>query len=424
MSITNLLNRGRYITKIDNIYYDVTDFIKYHPGGEVIKGVCNGNDGTAMFKSSHFNLPNIEDIKLIKKINISDNQSISKYEFNSDENCFYNDLKRDIQYYFKQRNIDYSIPSLSSRIVFMINILLFFLCLYGSYFQGYLIYSVLMGLLSWNFAGTLVHDHGAHRINVKKNNKIGSFIMTCLNSITFPGALETHFIFSHYGHHSSIHDKELDSDNHLIYPLVRWSPHWKKLWFHKYQHLYWPLGYAIYLYFYFSKAYSSDENINWWRKHNHAYRARYNFKFKLLYFIMFMHILVPLYNLGFLGLLNTMIFFAVYSAGGLFFATVNHLVSQNPFDTPEHVDKNQWAYNVVATSADYLINDPLATYLSGGFNLHGLHHLFPSIHPSHLASIYHIYEEKCKQYSYPYILINSWTDLFQRYINYLYVLGN
>ncbi|CAH6419198.1 Fatty acid desaturase [uncultured virus] len=447
MDIKDLIRKGRYITRIDGVYYDVTDFIQYHPGGEVIKGVCNGNDGTAMFKSSHFNLPNIKDFKRIVEIG-KEPHDLPKYEFNDDSESFYNSLKTDIAHYFRTHNIDYTVPTLSSRIIFILNIILFFMCLYGSYIQGYLICSILMGILSWNFAGTLVHDHGAHRVNVKKNNVIGNLIMTCLNSITFPGALETHFIYSHYGHHSSIHDKELDSDNHLIYPLMRWSPHWNKLWYHRYQHLYWPIAYSMYLYFYFSKAFSPDKRINWWKKHNHSHRAKFNYKFIFLLFILTLHVVIPVYNFGLYGLLNVMIFIAIYSCGGLFFATVNHLISDSPLDNnleikksssqtmifvgnnrmvitnEDHKDRNEWAYNVVATSPDYLINDFFATYISGGFNLHGLHHLLPSIHPSHLSKVYHIYQAKCRQHGYPLIVINSWRELFRRYTYYLYRLGN
>jgi len=271
MELKTLLKAGRYITEINDNIYDITDFIDKHPGGDIIKGCANGNSGTAMFFSSHFNVPNIDDIPEIKKINMDKSEILSpSLNFRYDDGSFYNSLKLDIENHFRALGTDYSVPSLFSNICFVISICLFGLFYYLSYIEGNIFFSIPMGILSWNFAGTLVHDHGSHRTMCRKNNKIGNAIMTLLNSICFPGAFETHFIHSHYSHHTMVHHIELDSDENMIYPLVRLHQEQPKLWFHKFHVFSWPLAFSIYFFSYIGQTFRVRK-YNWWRRHNHLF---------------------------------------------------------------------------------------------------------------------------------------------------------
>jgi len=423
--LKNLIKKNRIITKINSNIYDITDYVDKHPGGEIIKAIGNCNDGTAMFYSSHFNLPDIENNPYIYKLKINENEDNiinidQKFDYNKDG--FYISLKNEIHNYFKDNNIDYTIPTFSNRVIFILNISLFLVNYYYSYFFGYILCSLIMGIISWNFAGTLVHDHGAHRTNVKKNNNLGNLLMSFLNILTFPGGFETHFINAHFSHHSKVHGKDLDSDDNLIYPLMRWSKNRKLLWFHKYQHLYYPFVYTIYLFCYISNSFISDSNENWYKKNNHLYRSSVNKKFYLLILLVLLfHLFIPFYNLGLMtGFRQVLIFILTYSFGTLLFATTSHLLSIDYIDN----NKNDWVYHVINTSGDYLVYDIFAEYFSGGFNVHGLHHLFPSIHPSHLKYIYHIYEKKCKEFNYPINKINTWKNFFEKLHSTLFILGN
>tara|TARA_R110001599_G_scaffold351462_1_gene583305 strand:- start:771 stop:2036 length:1266 start_codon:yes stop_codon:yes gene_type:complete len=419
--LKDLLKKGRIITKINSSIYDITDYVEKHPGGDIIKGVGNCNDGTAMFYSSHFNLPNIDTNPYIYKLSVDEDYIINiNRKFDYDENGFYMSLKNELYSYFKKNNIDYSVPTSSNRFIFMLNVLLFFINYYYSYIFGYMVCSFTMGVLTWNFTGTLVHDHGGHRVNVKKNNRWGNLLMSFLNIITFPAGFETHFITSHYGHHSNIHDKDLDADDHFMYPLMRWSKNKKLLWFHKYQYIYYPFVYVFYLFSYYANINLDISNENWYNKNNHFRSVNKKF-YCLLLIVLFGHFFIPLYNLEFmLGIRQIMIFILTYSFGAVLFATSSHLLNLES----NYPNGDDWAYHTVSTSGDYLVNDFLASYISGGFNVHGLHHLFPSIHPSHLGSIYHIYEKKCREFKYPLIKTNTWKDFFQKITSNLFILGN
>ena len=421
--LKTLLQNGRHITKINGITYDITEFIAIHPGGDIIKGISNGNDGTAMFYSSHFNLPDIDNIPSIHKIEDVKDIITPGLNFDYNKDSFYFTLKSDIQNYFKKNNIDYRVPTSFATCCLILNMCLFSILYYMSYVKGYTLCSILMGMLSWNFAGTLAHDHGAHRTVCGKRDMIGNIFMSFFNSLTFPGAFETHFLYGHYSHHTMVHDVELDSDENLLYPLVRLHTGHKRLWFHKYQFLYWPLAFSVYLISYISQTFRSKKN-NWWRRHNHLYRPTVSSKFKVLVlsFIIF-HVTVPVYYNGIIrGILSYLLFLFTYSTGGLFFALINHYIGHSI--VIDHPDKNKWCFNTVQRSGDYLVDNKYIHYISGGFNVHGLHHLFPTIHPSHLPDIYHLYEKRCIEFEYPYINIKSFSYTFIQFIYNLYILGS
>lgn len=398
-----LLLQGRDITFIDGVAYDVTDFIRLHPGGDILRSVANGNDGTVMYYSSHFTLPAPDRLKGVKRLEISpDECERIPYRFNNDPNGFYTQLKLAVRDHFKSRGIAYGKPSPAARFVFVVNMVAFLIAMYLSYVVGLTAFSLVMGMLSWYFAGVLVHDHGAHRTLADKRNRWANGFFTFLNGLTFPGAFESHFLYSHAGHHSAVHHPVLDSDDYLLYPLVRWSNARQRHWFHRYQHIYWPFAYMIYLSSYISKAFSRSAQVNWWKQHNHSYRARKSVKFRLLVLQgLVFHIALPVFMLGWLGVINAFLFVLTYSVGALFFATVSHLIMPNGPSNRLHPDREEWAYNIVATSGDYMVDSVLWHYLSGGFNIHGLHHLLPAIHPSHLREIYPLYRNLCRLHGYP-----------------------
>lgn len=420
-----LLLAGRDITFIDGVAYDVTDFVRLHPGGEILRSVANGNDGTAMYYSSHFKVPAPDRVKGVKRLDLSPDECQQiPYRFSHSPDSFYAELKSAIREHFKSKGITYSKPTAASRILFVASVIAFLVSMYLSYVVGLTAFSIVMGLLSWHFAGLLVHDHGAHRTLAGKHNRWANGLFTFLNGLTFPGAFESHFFYSHAGHHSAVHHPVLDSDDHLIYPLVRWSEARPRLWHHRYQHIYWPLAYMVYLSSYIGKTFSRSPQVNWWKRHNHSHRARKSLKFRLLVLQwLAFHIALPSIMLGWTGLLNSVVFVLSYSVGGLFFATVNHLIMPKAQTHQAHPDREEWAFNVVATSGDYLVDSVLWYYVSGGFNIHGLHHLLPAIHPSHLRGIYPIYRELCLRRCYPSTELKSFPDVLEAFTETMRRLG-
>jgi linoleoyl-CoA desaturase len=420
-----LLRQGRDITFIDGVAYDVTDFIRLHPGGEVLRSVANGNDGTAMYYSSHFTVPAPDRVKGVKRLDLSPDECVRiPYRFNNDPNSFYVELKLAIRDHFKSHGIAYWKPSKTARFMLVANMVAFFIAMYFSYVVGITGFSLVMGVLSWHFAGVLVHDHGAHRTLADRRNRWANTLFTFLNGLTFPGAFESHFFYSHAGHHSAVHHPVLDSDDHLIYPLVRWSDARPRYWFHRYQHIYWPFAYMVYLSAYIAKTFSRSRQVDWWKRHNHSYRARKSLKFRLLVlqWLVF-HVAIPVIMLGWLGLLNVIVFVLSYSVGALLFATVSHLINPDGQIRRDHPDRDQWAYNVVANSGDYKVDSTFWYYLSGGFNIHGLHHLLPAIHPSHLRGIYFIYRDLCLRHGYPITEMTGIRDLLVAFSKTMRRLG-
>lgn len=433
-SLKQLLIDGRLITRIKDTWYDVTDFVDRHPGGDVIKSVCNGNDGTAMFFSSHFRpMGDIGSFPGIVKI--PDNLDTSgcfvkksRWYFSEDPHGFYATLKREVHHHFMENDVRYRVPSIGARVALYTALAAFAVSLHAAYIQGYMLGAVFAGVLSWNFSGTLTHDHGAHQTQCgpSKDAPWQHILLSVCNAITFPGAFQSYFFYSHAGHHSDVHDSDLDSDDKLVYPMLRWNTTRPQLWFHSYQHIYWPLAHAVYLTQYIGKGFTTDKEKNWWKQHNHSFRAKRDpWYIPSVVMIALVHIVIPVYFQGLprgLGLYS--VFFAIYSTGGLLFATLSHfLVMGHDGGSIDHPDFNEWAYHTVATSGDYMTDSTVAFLLAGGFNLHGIHHLMPAIHPSHLPRVYVIYKELCNRFHYPIIQLDSWSDVFSTYTRCLKKLG-
>ena len=71
--------------------------------------------------------------------------------------------------------------------------------------------------------------------------------------------------------------------------------------------------------------------------------------------------------------------------------------------------KTSWSEWQVLTSQDFNARSPLVNFLTGGLNHQIEHHLFPSIHHSHLPWIAEIVEDTCKEFGIPYTnKVNFW----------------
>jgi len=125
-----------------------------------------------------------------------------------------------------------------------------------------------------------------------------------------------------------------------------------------------------------------------------------------------LHICVPIWHLGWvMGLFTYLLYFVIYGMGSFFVSTVPHMIQD---ELPPHECDAIWSYQVVKNTCDYMRDSSLVRHLSGGFNIHCLHHLLPSIHGSHLPSVYPIFVSLCSKYGYPYKNITSAKELLVR----------
>eukprot|EP01084_Bolivina_argentea_P249439 417566_1 len=209
------LNDNEWI--INGKVYDLTNFLKFHPGGSTILNMNRRRDCTELFETYHW---------LSSKTNYID--SLMKKYFirnaTKDEICpLYNwndtkykqmklDLKQKVTHYFQKEsykaNTFYTLSYLIMFILLIIN--LYF------YVNGYWITNIFCAIFAWNFSGDMVHS-GLHYSIFSNNfyNELVGYIFGwyhCNTAIWF---------FQHtISHHSYTNIDEYDAD--LIWHQEIW----------------------------------------------------------------------------------------------------------------------------------------------------------------------------------------------------------
>ena len=88
----------------------------------------------------------------------------------------------------------------------------------------------------------------------------------------------------------------------------------------------------------------------------------------------------------------------------------------------EGVSMSRFEYQL-ATSVDFAPNSRTLTWLLGGLNLQGVHHLFPKIAHEHYFNLRPIVEETAKECGLIYRFYPSWTKGLWEHFKYLHQLG-
>ena len=195
-------NQLSIITKINNKYYDLTNFT--HPGGKIPMLLINNKDGTTLFESYH----PVSDRNMLNKIllkyevnNVNIN-SKSPYDFNKfSNNILVIELREEVYKYFKNiaDNNNCSLISatkMSNNKIYE-NILIFVLLLINIY---YLYNKYIFALFTTSFIHFLFiinNWHDAGHFAMITNKKIELLIMPILSAL--------HPTFSWYTGHTRDH---------------------------------------------------------------------------------------------------------------------------------------------------------------------------------------------------------------------------
>jgi len=245
-------------------------------------------------------------------------------------------------------------------------------------------------------------------------------------------------------------DQESDPDVFSSFPLMRMHPFHEPQWFHRYQHLYAPVLFALMT---LAKVFQQDVEVAWNRRLYHIdAECRYGSVWNRIRF-WGMKALSAVYMFAlpcyFHGLKRGLILFTVgHLMCGEVLATmfiVNHVIegvafakkdNSKPSDgiskpmtaqgvTPmdetlktaekEHVGQvplNDWAAVQCQTSVNWSSGSWFWNHFSGGLSHQIEHHLFPSICHTNYVYIQDVVESTCREFGVPY---QSEPNLFIAY---------
>lgn len=325
---------------------------------------------------------------------------------------FYDTLKKRVDAYFTENKIDphgnasmklktfamvamYLIPYLvmMSGIVAS-NLWLF----YGMWF--------LMGVGMTGIGCSVMHDsnHGSYSDNKTLNKYLGKII-------ALVGGYEVTWKIQHnILHHTYTNIEGLDDDiNAGVF--LRFSPHSKKYFMHRYQHIYAWFLYGLLtlqwatvkdfrqVYDYHKKDLLKKEKLT-------LSKAMIQLVFYKIFYYLYI-IVIPIFVMG-IAWHHVVIGFVImhFTAGFLLSVIFQlaHVMEECEFPVPGDDKKmeNSWAVHQILNTANFSPTSPLMNWFVGGLNRQIEHHLFPNICHVHYKNIAKYVRQTAKEYNLPY----------------------
>ena len=283
----------------------------------------------------------------------------------------------------------------------------------------------IMGILISAIGFNTMHD-GAHGSFSKYNwlNEMAA------HTVNFLGASVLMWKTKHNAVHHTFTNIEGVDDDIESGSLLRMSPGQKKLWVHKFQHVYFSALYALlYIYWvlytdykkYFSKKIgqvplkklTTFQHISFWA-------------WKALHLGLFVGI--PMMKLGFM---HWIIGFLIMSAVAGFVLSIvfqmAHVVDKTDFissNSHEAIEtEDEWAIHQMKTTANFAMGNKFLTWFLGGLNYQVEHHLFPRISHVHYPDISKIVKATCEEFNITYIEFKTFASAYRSHVNHLKQMG-
>jgi linoleoyl-CoA desaturase len=290
-----------------------------------------------------------------------------------------------------------------------------------------LLLSMALGLGMVGLGMSVMHDalHNAYSKHKVVNNLFG-FTMEMLGGSSFTWKIQ-HNMLHHtytnvYGMDEDIHDKV----------LLRLSPSGKRMFLHRFQHIY---AFLLYSLSSFSWVLAKDfKQLYQYNKQGLVQQAGSNVWRELFIqvvskslFIFFMLIL-PIIWLDYAWYWVFLGFCIVLATTGFVLTVVfltAHAVEEADHIQPDETGsmESNWAIHQLRTTANFNTNKLFSWYI-GGLNYQIEHHLFPGISHVHYPQIAKIVEQTAREYGLPYYKNPSFRAAVGSHVKYLYQLGN
>ena len=345
---------------------------------------------------------------------------------------FYSTLRRRVDDYFETNNI--SKHANTEMVVKTIVLLtLFFglltLMLTGVITNQWAMFAswISMGLAAGGIGMGIMHDanHGSYSKNSKVNKYLG-YTMNLIGGNSAVWQLQHNFL-----HHTYTNIEHADDDIHSP-SFLRFSPHQKRYWIHRYQHIYIWFFYAISLVIWVTiKDYPQ---IFRYRKMG-LIPDKKKFRsivlqiigWKLVYYSYI--IVLPLLLLPVPASQVILYVLSMHVVAGLVLSMVfqtAHIMTDLDFPLPNDTGmiENNWAVHQLLTTTNYCPKNRVLTWFAGGLNFQVEHHLFTGICHVHYRHISKIVASTAKEFGLPYHSQETFWQALTKHIQMLSKLGH
>lgn len=341
-------------------------------------------------------------------------------------------LKSRVNDYFKTRQLSkYGNKSMVYKSVFML--LLFCVPLIfvntGLITNSFVLLTayVLSGLGMAGIGMGVMHDaiHGSY----SKNQKVNKYMGYTMNLI---GANASVWRVQHNVlHHNYTNIDEADDDLNPPF-FLRFSPHAKQYWVHRFQH--------YYIWFFYGLS-----TLSWVTTKDFIRLKRYKDKgffggeneyrnellkligWKILYYSY--ALVLPLIMVPLAPWIIVVAFICMHFVTGLSLSVVfqtAHVMPSTEFPLPDEngLIANNWTIHQLATTTNYSPKSRLFSWLIGGLNFQVEHHLLPNVCHVHYKALSPIISATAEEYGIPYHSKKTFVAAIQDHIKMLRHLGN
>jgi fatty acid desaturase (delta-4 desaturase) len=437
---------AKKLTVINGKIYDVTDFIKHHPGGDQLLSLAVQRDATIMFESYHMrdemalktleSLPQVTDIKLADLAKgaagdfdpppgapqyLDKSEKVASVEENwitPGTSELYKSIRSRVRKEVlakdnRQMGRGFIVRDAAAVIgYYLLSTILY--CYFCNWWTAL--------MLGW--AGAWVGFALQHTANHGglTTSKFWNQIWGLGDDIACGGSSLIWRYHHHVSHHAYTNVLDKDMDVYSSFPLMRFDVRQELKWFHKFQVIYAPISFAL--------LYWSVQMQDW---QSFLQRAVYDVKLlglsheekvqfvggKFLHY--FVSLVIPFYFHGAASLLM----FTLYVSFGSFVLAWLFIVSHNIEETkPSAISPNahkDWAQWQIETTATW--GGPISSFFTGGLNYQIEHHLFPSLAHNLYQRIQPIVKEECAKKNVPYHEYPGILSISMKLLEFLVQMG-
>lgn len=334
-----------------------------------------------------------------------------------DKSKFFHTLKHRVDTYFDENKI--SKHANTTMVVKTIVLLtgysvpfIIMLALQPSFGVSLLLW-LLMGVCLAGIGMSVMHDanHGAYSSSQFVNTMVG-------HTLNFVGGAVHNWKLQHnILHHTYTNITGMDEDiaDRLV---LKFSPHTKVKWFHKFQPLYAFMFYGL-MTFYWVVAKDfiqfkqfNDQGVNAQNSKEKASTLIRIIVLKAVYLFVMFVVPVVFFDMVFWQVFVG--FFLMHYSAGIILSLVFQLAhtvegTTHPMPNEQGIINNDWAIHQLHTTVNFSPDNKLLSWYVGGLNFQVEHHLFPRICHVHYPNIAPIVKQTAEEYGIPYLQTQTFS---------------
>lgn len=395
-------------TIIQGHVYDITEFAKTHPGGQVIR-LAAGRDSTCLIESYHTraSAPVIEKALLNKAVYVGPLHQDDYRPITNED--FFLVLQERVETHLKKIGYDLKTRPFEYVGIFEALLTLFVYAL-STYYVSFHAQWWAVFVLAFCTARMGFFMHMGNHCAISRFPAVNEFIGKFMDVVG-----SNSLIWSHehqVAHHMDPNDLDHDNDCQIGNPWIRMHPHLKWNKFQRIQHISLFLGISVG----FWKWIIGD--VEHFIRHRVGLCAMAVNKKDWAWMVLFksawvfVHLVIPTYYFGWkITLLQSAVFMAIGAHYLENIFIVNHI--QSGLVPPPHA---HWAEKQLLGTSNWGSGSLLYNWVSGGLNHQIEHHLFPAMTHYLYPYISPVVKQTCEEFNIPYLnyttFSSAWIDMF------------